>query len=244
MKPEVKPYNSSEDHKSQVRSMFNNIASSYDYMNKILSLGIDHYWRSRLIREVKICKPKIVLDMATGTADIAISLALGIPGIKNITGVDLSAKMINYGREKCQIKKVSDKVNLELGDAENLRFEDNSFDAITVGFGVRNFSNVLLGIKELERVLKPGGRLWVLEFSKPTFPLVKFFFGLYFKFLLPLVGRWGSNDPSAYKYLYESVQIFPQGKDFMTLLAQGGLEPLYFKKLTFGICCIYCSRKK
>jgi demethylmenaquinone methyltransferase / 2-methoxy-6-polyprenyl-1,4-benzoquinol methylase len=243
-KAQVKPYNNSDDHKSQVRAMFNNIAPSYDGMNRLLSLGVDKIWRNKLVKMVAQSQPHTLLDMATGTADIALAMARNVNSLEKIIGVDLSEHMIELGKLKCQGKEWSQKVQLEVGDAENLRFEDNTFDAITVGFGVRNFTDLVRGVDELARVLKPGGKLWILEFSQPDFLPFAFIFEGYFKFLLPLLGRWGSKDAGAYRYLYNSVQSFPQGKELWNALSEVALEPVFFKKLTFGICCIYCLEKK
>jgi demethylmenaquinone methyltransferase / 2-methoxy-6-polyprenyl-1,4-benzoquinol methylase len=243
-KAQVKPYNNSDDHKSQVRAMFNNIAPSYDGMNRLLSLGVDKIWRRQLVKMVAQSQPRTLLDMATGTADIAMALSKNVSSLEKIVGVDLSERMIELGKQKCQSDGSAKKVFLEVGDAEKLRFENNTFDAITVGFGVRNFSDLVQGVGELARVLKPGGKLWILEFSQPDFLPVKFVFEGYFRFILPLLGRWGSKDAGAYRYLYNSVQSFPQGEDLWIALSEVALEPLFFKKLTFGICCIYCLEKR
>ncbi|MGB0929885.1 MAG: bifunctional demethylmenaquinone methyltransferase/2-methoxy-6-polyprenyl-1,4-benzoquinol methylase UbiE [Chitinophagales bacterium] len=238
----VVPYKDSElSKKKQVAKMFDNIAPRYDFLNHLLSLNIDHYWRWRMINRLKSLQPKKILDVATGTGDVAIAVMRLKP--TEIVGVDISAQMLEVGKKKMKKKKFDKVVTMQLGDAENLDFADNSFDAITVAFGVRNFEHLQKGIKELNRVLKPGGKLVVLEFSKPkTFP-IKQFYNFYFKYILPLVGRIFSSDDSAYTYLPASVQAFPEGGEFINILSQSGFQSTKWIPLTFGISSIYEGTK-
>ncbi|MEZ4885158.1 MAG: bifunctional demethylmenaquinone methyltransferase/2-methoxy-6-polyprenyl-1,4-benzoquinol methylase UbiE [Chitinophagales bacterium] len=238
----VVPYKDSElSKKNQVAKMFDNIAPRYDFLNHLLSLNVDHYWRWRMINRLKSIQPKNILDVATGTGDVAIAAMRLKP--EKVVGVDISAEMLEYGKVKMKKKKLDKVVTMQLGDAENLDFEDNSFDAITVAFGVRNFEHLQKGIKELNRVLKPNGKLVVLEFSKPkTFP-IKQFYNFYFKYILPLVGRFFSSDESAYTYLPASVQAFPEGGEFINILSQSGFKSTKWIPLTFGISSIYEGTK-
>lgn len=238
----VVPYkekNSSK--KEQVAQMFNNISGRYDFLNHFLSLGIDKGWRRKAVKILAASKPELVLDVATGTADFAIQSLQAGP--HHIVGVDISEGMLNVGREKIARKGLTQKIELRLGDSENLPFPDNNFDAVTVGFGVRNFENLKLGLQEINRVLKPGGQLIVLEFSRPKrFPF-KQVYNLYFKFILPRIGRLVSRDKSAYTYLPESVEAFPDGERFLAILHETGFKNTACKPLTFGISSIYTAHK-
>ncbi|MCC9166040.1 bifunctional demethylmenaquinone methyltransferase/2-methoxy-6-polyprenyl-1,4-benzoquinol methylase UbiE [Pontibacter harenae] len=238
----VVPYKDQNgDKKSQVAQMFNNIAGNYDFLNHFLSAGIDIIWRKKAVSLLAPEKPKKVLDIATGTADFAIETLRLKP--EKITGVDISEGMLAVGRDKIAKKGLSDKIELVLGDSENLPFEDNSFDAITVAFGVRNFENLSKGLSEMNRVLKPGGTAVILEFSKPrSFPM-KHLYQFYFKNILPLVGRFVSKDRAAYTYLPESVQAFPDGNDFLTIFKNVGFKETKWHSLTFGISSIYIGKK-
>jgi demethylmenaquinone methyltransferase/2-methoxy-6-polyprenyl-1,4-benzoquinol methylase len=198
----VKPYQEKGSKKEQVSNMFNNIANKYDLLNRVLSLGIDKIWRKRAINILKESNPKIILDVATGTADVAISTA-GIIHPESIVGIDISSEMLAVGKKKIKKLGLEDTIKLNLGDSEAIEFEDNYFDAATVAFGVRNFENLEKGIGEMLRVVKKGGTVLILEFSKPnTFPF-KQIFQFYFKFILPFIGRFTSKDPKAYKYLFD-----------------------------------------
>jgi demethylmenaquinone methyltransferase/2-methoxy-6-polyprenyl-1,4-benzoquinol methylase len=214
--------------KDQVAGMFNDIAGRYDMLNRILSGGIDIIWRKKALRELKSLHPAKILDVATGTADVAI-MTNRLLQPQHIIGVD----NLNLGQV----------ITLEYGDSEQLRFEDNSFDAITVAFGVRNFQNLLKGLQEMYRVLRPGGKLVVLEFSKPTGMGVKQFYELYMKYAAPAAGKLLSSNQEAYEYLNNSIQAFPEGEQFLQILRNAGFSKTYLKKLSFGICTIYCGSK-
>lgn len=229
------------DKKSQVAQMFNNIAGNYDFLNHFLSAGIDIIWRKKAVNLLAPHKPKTVLDIATGTADFALETLRLNPD--KIIGVDISEGMMAVGREKIAKKGLSDKIQLQYGDSENLPFDDNTFDAITVAFGVRNFENLSKGLAEMNRVLKPGGIAVVLEFSKPrSFPM-KHLYQFYFKNILPLVGKFVSKDNAAYTYLPESVQAFPDGQDFISIFEKVGFKKTKWHSLTFGISSIYTGIK-
>jgi demethylmenaquinone methyltransferase/2-methoxy-6-polyprenyl-1,4-benzoquinol methylase len=238
----IKPIQTSEKgKKQQVEEMFDSISGRYDFLNHFLSLGIDKGWRKKAINELTALKPKHILDVATGTADLALE-ALSLNPTK-ITGVDLSEGMLSMGRKKIELKKKSGIIELLKGDSEKLNFEANTFDACTVGFGVRNFENLELGLSEIYRVLKPGAKLVVLEFSKPkNFP-VKQGYNFYFNTILPLWGRFISKDSTAYTYLPESVKHFPDGIEFTKVLEKIGFKQTTCKTLTFGICSIYTGLK-
>lgn len=228
--------------KDQVTSMFDKVAPYYDFLNRLLSLRIDILWRRSAIKTLAKVKPNSILDIATGTADLAIEAAKQLKPDK-IVGLDISANMLKIGDKKIARKNLTEIISLELGDSENLQFEDESFDAITAGFGVRNFENLEKGLQEMYRVLKPGGNLMILEFSKPyAFPL-KQGFNLYFKYMLPVIGKVVSKDPKAYQYLYESVQAFPDYEKFSGILKKLGFREPTFKPLSFGICTIYNAVK-
>ncbi len=228
--------------KQQVELMFDNIAPQYDFLNRFLSLGIDTLWRKKVVRLLRKNQPQKILDMATGTADLAIETAKLNP--KKIIGIDLSAKMLALGKEKIKARKLEHLIDLQQGDAENIPFDDNTFDAITVAFGVRNYENLDKGLKEMCRVLKKGGQLMVLEFSKPKkFPM-KQLFNFYFKNILPVLGKMVSKDQRAYTYLPESVNAFPEGQAFMDKLEKCGYIPKKHYALTAGICSLYTAIKE
>ena len=210
-KEQVKPYETTGSKKKQVSNMFDNIAPWYDFLNHFLSLGIDYSWRKKAIKVLAKAQPKIILDVATGTADFAIEANKQLQPEK-VVGIDISNEMLEVGRKKIAKKNLGKRIELQLGDSENLPFPNNTFDAVTVAFGVRNFENLEKGMKEMNRVLKPGGTVVVLEFSRPTLFPFKQFYNFYFKNILPLIGRLTSKDPKAYNYLYESVQVFPTAR--------------------------------
>lgn len=242
MKEQVTPYKTSEGKKSQVSKMFDKVASSYDLLNRLTTLGIDIIWRKKAINTLDRSHKKI-LDVATGTADVALEINKQFPDAEQIIGLDISPEMLNKGREKIANKGLSDRIKLVEGDSENLPYEDHYFDAITVSFGVRNFEDLPKGLSELQRVLKPGGQLMVLEFSHPTVFPIKQLFNFYFKYILPSIGRVISSDKDAYQYLYDSVQAFPNNEGFLKLLHQSGFKSNQCKPLTFGICSIYTGIK-
>ncbi|HHM21027.1 MAG TPA: bifunctional demethylmenaquinone methyltransferase/2-methoxy-6-polyprenyl-1,4-benzoquinol methylase UbiE [Bacteroidetes bacterium] len=241
-KEQVKPYATSGSKKTQVSKMFDNIAPWYDFLNHLLSLGIDRSWRKKAIKELKTLKPKTLLDVATGTGDFAIEATRQLSPAK-VIGIDISNEMLEIGRRKMAKKGLDGRVELLLADSENIPFANNTFDAVTVAFGVRNFDNLEKGIKEMNRVLKPGGRLVVLEFSRPTLFPFKQLYNFYFKNILPAIGRLTSKDPKAYSYLYESVQAFPDGKEFAEVLKSAGYQSVTYKALTLGVCTIYRASK-
>ena len=241
-KPEVKPYDSDGNKKSQVSRMFNSIAPYYDLLNRVLSLGIDRIWRRKAIARLREDQPQLILDVATGTADVALEIAKQLSPQK-IIGIDISVDMLSIGRKKIAKKELHPLIELQEGDSENLPFEDNTFDAVTVAFGVRNFENLDRGLREIRRVLKADGQLVVLEFSRPTLFPFKQLFNFYFKNILPFIGRMTSKDPKAYRYLYESVQAFPDGTDFIEVLSKNDFKSRSWTPLTLGICSIYSARK-
>jgi demethylmenaquinone methyltransferase/2-methoxy-6-polyprenyl-1,4-benzoquinol methylase len=227
--------------KQQVEQMFDSIAPKYDFLNHFLSAGIDNLWRKRAINTLLTKKPKYILDMATGTGDLAFE-ALKRLNPDKIVGLDISEGMLSYARKKAKHRGI-EIISFERGDSENINYNENTFDAVTVAFGVRNFENLNMGLKELQRVLKPGGSVVVLEFSKPqNFP-VKEIYNFYFAKILPLWGKIISKDNQAYTYLPESVMAFPEGRDFLLRLEQAGFKETKAKKLTFGICSLYTAIK-
>lgn len=238
----VLPYKQEEaGKKAQVARMFDNISHRYDFLNHFLSLGIDKGWRKRAINLLKPLHPKHILDVATGTGDFAFEALTLNPD--QITGIDISDGMLEMGRKKIQARNLSNKIVLESGDSENLHFKENKFDAVTVGFGVRNFENLEKGLQEILRVLKPGGMLVVLEFSRPRKFPYRQIYSFYFKTILPKIGSLISRDKSAYTYLPESVEAFPDGMDFENILKQTGFKNTTCEPLTFGISSIYTGRK-
>jgi demethylmenaquinone methyltransferase/2-methoxy-6-polyprenyl-1,4-benzoquinol methylase len=227
--------------KQEVQSMFNRIAHRYDFLNHFLSAGIDRRWRKKAIRILSKQRPKTILDVATGTADLAIVSAQLNP--KNVTGVDIADDMLAIGRQKIDKMNLANIIRLENGDSENLRFQDGSFDAAMVAFGVRNFENLEKGLAEMRRVLQPGGMILVLEFSRPRKFPVKQLYGFYFRFILPSLGRIISGDAAAYTYLPDSVGVFPDGENFTAILEKVGFKNAQYKPLTFGIATIYTAIK-
>lgn len=242
MSTPVTPYkNTTASKKEQVATMFDNIAPKYDFLNQLLSAGIHKSWRKKAVALLEKKQPKKVLDIATGTGDFAIAALKLNP--EKIVGVDISQGMLNVGVEKLKKQQLDDKITLRLGDSEKLPFSDKSFNAITVGFGVRNFENLEKGIASIYRVLSNNGTLIVLEFSKPTAFPIKQIYNFYFKYVTPLIGKLFSKDNSAYTYLPESVQAFPDGEDFLTVLKNAGFKNTKAMPLTFGIASIYYAEK-
>lgn len=242
MSEKVKPYKDSDSgKKEQVAQMFDNISGKYDFLNHFLSMGIDIQWRKKVLKIVKKEQPKTILDIATGTGDLAILLSKTNP--EKIVGLDLSNGMLEVGRKKISEKNLDHLITMVQGDSENLPFENSSFDVITVSFGVRNFENLNQGLSEILRVLKPSGTLVVLEFSQPTkFPM-KQLYSFYSSYILPLIGKLVSKDNSAYTYLPESVAAFPFGDDFKNILQKIGYNNVSYKALTFGIATVYSAKK-
>lgn len=238
----VTPYESEAAKKEQVTSMFDKIAPFYDYLNRFLSLGIDVIWRKKAINMLKARDNTRILDVATGTADLAIEAVQKLKP-KELIGMDISANMIKVGDKKILKKGLEDIMTLEVGDSENLRYESEYFNTVTASFGVRNFQNLEKGLSEMHRVLVNGGQMMILEFSKPKVFPIKQLFNAYFKYLLPVIGKIKSKDPKAYKYLYESVQAFPDYENFSNILKKVGFSKVTFKPLTFGICTIYLAEK-
>ena len=238
----VTPYHTENSKKEQVTNMFDNIAPYYDILNLVLSLGIDTIWRKNAIKTLKDIHPKKLLDIATGTADLAIEANKQLE-LDEVIGLDIGQEMISVGNEKLVKKALSDKITLMVGDSEDLPFEDKSFDALTVAFGVRNFGNLKKGLAEMYRVLDKDGKVVILEFSRPTlFPFKQLFNG-YFKYVLPVIGRVKSKDPKAYTYLYESVQAFPDYDQLDNILQEIGFKHTKWKSQTLGICTIYTGIK-
>lgn len=240
---EVVPYQHSQlDKKEQVADMFNSIAYRYDFLNRFLSAGIDVWWRKKAIQQLQKIAPKKVLDVATGTGDVAI-MTYRMLKPEKITGIDISEGMLELGRKKIEKLGLSNTIELQRGDSEVIRFEDNSFDAITVAFGVRNFQNLEKGLSEMYRVLRPGGKLVVLEFSKSKNKLLSAPFNFYMNVVTPAIGKIFSKNKDAYTYLNHSVQAFPEGQTFLTIMHEAGFTQTYLNKLSFGICTIYCGSK-
>lgn len=239
----IYPYkNSEKSKKEQVIEMFDSIAPRYDSLNHILSFGIDKFWRWSLVRRLTRLSPKRILDVATGTGDLAIHLSRKNPQA-HITGVDISSGMISVGIDKYKRKSISN-IEMQIADSESLPFDDGKFDCVTVAFGVRNFENLKQGISEIYRVLDKGGSCFILEFSQPSRNhFFGFFYHLYFKYVLPLLGRLLSKDDSAYAYLPSSVKAFPQGKEFTKILEEVGFTATKHISQTFGVATIYFAKK-
>ena len=228
--------------KEQVALMFDQIAPKYDFLNRFLSAGIDISWRKKALGILKKKNPASILDVATGTADLAI-MATKILKPKKVVGIDISEGMLSFGRQKIAADHLSEIIELHTGDSEAIQFDDESFDAVTVSFGVRNFQNLEKGISEIHRVLKSSGILVVLEFSKPKLPGVKQLYSLYMNVITPGMGGLFSKNRNAYQYLNDSVQKFPEGKEFQAVLDKAGFKNTNIKTLSFGICTIYSAQK-
>ncbi len=243
MSENVTPYKDQElTKKEQVAKMFNNISKTYDFLNHFLSLGIDIIWRKKAINELIKDKPQTILDVATGTGDFAFE-ALEKLKPKKIIGVDISQGMLNIADKKILKRGKSDVFEVRLGDSEKLLFDNDSFDAVTVAYGVRNFENLEKGIADMLRVLKPNGKAVILEFSKPKAFPIKQLYNFYFSYITPTVGKVFSKDASAYSYLPESVAAFPDGAKFIALMDKVGYKNTKCKPLAFGICSIYTGIK-
>ncbi|MEN4762880.1 bifunctional demethylmenaquinone methyltransferase/2-methoxy-6-polyprenyl-1,4-benzoquinol methylase UbiE [Chryseobacterium sp. MYb264] len=236
----VTPYNSDATKKSQVEDMFDNIAPKYDLLNRVLSLKIDVLWRNKLVKMMKNDNPQEVLDVATGTGDLAITIEKGTNA--KVIGLDLSQQMLNVGVIKIKKLNLDGKISMQKGDAENLPFEDNRFDAVSVAFGVRNFENLKKGLAELRRVVKDNKSVYILEFSKVE-GLMGPLYMFYFKNILPAIGRLVSKDNRAYTYLPDSVNAFPFGEKMKQILLDTGFKKVEYKKLSLGIATIYKATK-
>lgn len=240
----IKPYDTDRDKTGQVREMFDSIAPAYDFMNRAMTLGIDKIWRARAVKMINRLAPHDILDVATGTGDLAIKLARSIKSHPNVTGIDLSEGMIEIGRQKVDKARLSDRITLCQGDCLALPFADNSFDCVTVAYGVRNFEHLDRGYAEMARVLKPGGMLCVIELSTPRSAIVKPFYNLYTRHIIPVAGRLVSKDTRAYTYLPQSIAAVAQGDDMCALMRQAGLTDTAWRPMTFGTCTIYTATKK
>jgi demethylmenaquinone methyltransferase / 2-methoxy-6-polyprenyl-1,4-benzoquinol methylase len=228
--------------KQQIAEMFNNIAGRYDRLNRVLSGGIDITWRKRAIQQLRNDKPQQILDVATGTAEMAI-MAYRLLRPQKIVGIDISDRMLEVGRNKVEKEGLVPFIQLQRGDSETINFADNSFDAVMVAFGVRNFENLENGLKEMIRVLKPGGKLVVLEFSQPRLKVFRSLYNLYMSIVAPEVAHWFSQDKKAYQYLNQSAKLFPERQAFVAILNNVGYSDTSFKPLSAGICCTYIGRK-
>ena len=241
-KIEVKPYNqANKSKKEEVAEMFDNISARYDFLNHFLSLGIDKIWRRKAIKQLRSIQPKKIIDIATGTGDFAIAALKLKP--EEVVGLDISAGMLAVGEQKMIKRKLNNIIKMQLGDSENIPYETNYFDALTVGFGVRNFENLELGLAEMLRVLKPGGKAIILEFSKPKAFPIKQVFRFYSNYIIPFFGKKLSKDVKAYTYLPESVAAFPEGKDFEAILLKIGYKDIHSTTVSGGIATIYTGLK-
>ena len=238
----MKPYNQEDSKKEQVRDMFDNIAPTYDKLNHILSVNIDRVWRRRVVRIVRRMHPKQILDVATGTGDLAIAMACKIKDC-TILGVDLSVAMLSIARQKVAAKALDERISLSVGDAEHLEVADGSADVVTVAFGVRNFENLELGLREMHRTIKEGGHIVILEFSTPRIPIFGAIYRWYSHKVLPFVGRLISRDGAAYDYLPSSVDEFPAPERFMEMLRETGFKNCKARSQSFGIAQIYTAER-
>jgi demethylmenaquinone methyltransferase/2-methoxy-6-polyprenyl-1,4-benzoquinol methylase len=239
----ITPFNDPEkSKKEQVAKMFDELAGRYDMVNRMLSAGIDVRWRKKAIGKLEKDRPQQILDVATGTADMAIMASRLLQPVE-IVGIDISEQMLELGRKKVEKEGLTGIIRLQTGDCETINFPQNSFDAVMVAFGVRNFENLQNGLKEMLRVLKPGGKLVVLEFSRPRIKIFRSLYNLYMGIVAPEVARWFSQNKKAYQYLNQSAKLFPERQDFVDILKGVGYADIEFKPLSAGICSIYCGRK-
>jgi demethylmenaquinone methyltransferase/2-methoxy-6-polyprenyl-1,4-benzoquinol methylase len=236
------PYGAKTDKTQQVEQMFDNIASTYDTLNHRLSWNIDRYWRRKAIRKLQPFAPKEVLDIATGTGDFAIQTCRFLPSV-SIKGVDISEGMMAVGRKKVELMGLQERISFERQDCTALTFDDNSYDAVIAAFGIRNFADLDKGLREMCRVLRPGGHLCILELTQPVAFPVRQLFQLYSHTVLPLYGRLISKDSEAYTYLTKTIEAFPQGERMVEILQQAGFRQAQFQRLTFGICTLYFATK-
>lgn len=239
----VKPYNQEEGKTSQLRRMFNSISGKYDKFNDIMSLGLARTWRKKALKTLVPYKPQQILDIAAGTADLSIK-AIEIVHPHHVTGIDISEQMLEIGRQKVESAGLSDKITLKVEDASEMSFPDASFDAVTISFGVRNFEKLDKSLTEINRVLKPDGKLVILEMSEPKTPIIKQGYLIYTNTVIPFSVKTFSNDPNAYSYLTESMEVFPQGKEFMEILARNRFKTLKYKTFFMGVCSLYVAEKE
>lgn len=243
MTPEtIKPYDSSRPKAEQVEEMFNSIAPAYDFMNRAMTFGIDRFWRRKAVKMVAATTPRRILDVATGTGDLAIQLCRSIDGV-TVTGIDLSEEMLRVGEEKVKKAGLAHLITMRKADCLALPFPDNSFDAVTVAYGVRNFEHLDKGYAEMARVLRPGGMLCVIELAVPQGKLVRPLYNIYTRTAIPAIGQLISADRRAYSYLPESIAAMPRGAEMLGLMKKAGLANPRLKALTFGTCAIYTARK-
>ncbi len=239
----VVPYKEKDSSKrEQIAEMFDNVSPKYDFLNHLLSGGIDFWWRKKAISMLRAEKPQLILDIATGTGDLAVEAVKQLKP-KKVIGVDISEGMLSFGREKMKKLGLEDKIELQMGDSEKLQFENNTFDAVIVSFGVRNFENLEKGLTDMCRVTKSGGTCVVMEFSNPKTPIIKQLYNFYNATILPFIGRLVSKDSSAYSYLPESVKAFPEGENFLRVFEKAGFSQTKCIPLTFGVCSIYVGKK-
>lgn len=238
----ITPYGSDRPKGAQVEEMFDNIAPAYDFMNRAMTLGIDRSWRRKVVKTAAAAAPAAILDVATGTGDLAIQLARAVPQA-TVTGIDLSEGMLAIGRRKIADAGLTGRIDLRQADCLSLPFPNNTFDVVTVAFGVRNFEHLDKGYAEMVRVLRLGGTLIILELSTPTSPIVKPFYKLYTRGIIPLLGRMVSNDSRAYSYLPESIAAMPQGDKMLSLMEKAGMDSCAIRRLTFGVSSIYTGKK-
>lgn len=239
----INPYTGDDRPKTeQVRDMFDSIAPAYDFMNRAMTFGIDRCWRKKAVDMIAVHNPKHILDVATGTADLAILLAKKLKP-ESLTGIDLSEQMLAIGREKVAKEGLENIITLNRGDSLSLDFDDNTFDCVTVAYGVRNFEHLEQGYREMLRVLRDGGHLCVIELSTPTSPFVRPFYKAYTRWIIPTIGRFVSKDIRAYSYLPESIAAVPQGERMTDIMKAAGFSNSLFRRLTFGTCTIYLAEK-
>ena len=234
----IKPYNSEGEKAKQVEQMFDSIAPAYDFMNRAMTMGIDRWWRRVAVRMVRKTQPQLILDVATGTGDFAIDLYRKIKP-EQVVGIDLSQGMLDVARKKIEKHNLNDAITVQQGDCLALPFDDGSFNAVTVAFGVRNFEHLLQGYQQMYRVLKPGGMLCVIELSTPRNLVIKWFYDLYTLHIIPWMGSLKSGDRSAYRYLPQSIAAVPQGEDMLAIMREAGFVDCKVKRMTFGTCSIY-----
>ena len=238
----INPYDNNRSKTEQVQEMFDSIAPAYDFMNRAMTFGIDHLWRAKAVKMMGRNKPANILDVATGTGDLAIRIAHTLH-TDHITGIDLSEGMLEIGRKKAKDAGLDNIIEFVQGDCLDLPFDDNTFDCVTVAYGVRNFEHLDQGYRQMQRVLRPGGMLCVIELSTPTSPLVKPLYKFYTRCIIPFIGRMVSKDTRAYSYLPESIAAVPQGNTMLQLMSEAGLTQCSFRPLTFGTCTIYTAVK-